>query len=783
MRKTKRFLILIFAFALALSLTAVTAFADGGAAPTDSEIGDLIRIYSEDVYYAEDFEEDGSIRTLSSLVDNGGAAEGVVTVGGNRVLKLVGAPSENEDVYLDASSAGDAAGFVFETRIAANGGVFNVYVSGKNEIGESFSSMLLLSLDFTGGSVVAHRSGAYGMPVTEELDGVSLVPGAWYSVSVIYTAKTASYKLSITQTTSASGETLATPVSITAELSGILTSLTGAKVALAGATIDNRTVYLDDVYLYRGTAHVDYEAVEEKVGAAVASLVERLEDSTDEAERISLIEKLEFFVLHGDARSAEYAEAVKYSRLRIVEYYVNEYAKLVKSYNRGDKYVERVLKIELMDIAKAQIPEAPVYSADDEIYELAASVERTLVSMENAHSLHKTELQRRASESERFIEYMSDKKTRNNCYEEIEEWVRVAGAFGFDPTYYNESDGEVKDITDFYNAYVILLGKVLSQKNDHEAFIRYVDEMEAAATFTELYAAYLGASDIRFFDVRYTYYVMSENASGEQVKIYPMRDTLDADGSVVAKGYLTRYNEIARAVQTTEKACVNFIACIADAKTATNLSALNVALGKAELYDMADNNSALIALEFEYPGVTEAVAEYAALIAKRNAEAELARAFVAAVELVRGAKDKATVKELMTAAAQKRPEGILDGYEGYSEALVYYAEIEATYLYGERIAAEFIALVNELSAAVGYREKYDLIKAAKECLPRLDYSMDGVLAAKALLDANISLYNSAAEKSNEEFTQTVATSAKIASTPSPTDAFLRVVAIIKKIFE
>ena len=52
-----------------------------------------------------------------------------------------------------------------------------------------------------------------------------------------------------------------------------------------------------------------------------------------------------------------------------------------------------------------------------------------------------------------------------------------------------------------------------------------------------------------------------------------------------------------------------------------------------------------------------------------------------------------------------------------------------------------------------------------------------------MLDAAIQAYDAAIEAANADFDKTVGDSSKIASAVAPSDAFLKVVAIVKKIFD
>ena len=62
-------------------------------------------------------------------------------------------------------------------------------------------------------------------------------------------------------------------------------------------------------------------------------------------------------------------------------------------------------------------------------------------------------------------------------------------------------------------------------------------------------------------------------------------------------------------------------------------------------------------------------------------------------------------------------------------------------------------------------------------------TVEGVSMANAVLSASINAYDTEMQKTNEAFDAAVCEAAKIASAAAPTDAYLRVVAIIKKIFD
>ena len=814
MKKFRKLLISLLAIALVISAGSVVAFAaDDGPAISDSDIQRLVELYKKGVFTAEDFESDSNIRSDSDIVDGSGVVAGLESIGDNTVVKLSGADTDNKDVTITARPETAIDGFVFSMRVAADGGVFNIYASGVSASGDKFSNTQLVSLDFSeNGGVSVQKFGLYEMPVLEVLPDVALVKGAWYSLTFIYNASSATYKLELVQTTDADGATLDESVVYTTELPGALKSIDGAKVAVSGTSVAGKTIYLDDIYFYEGTELVDYAASEAQLGAAVISLTEKL-DSAAANKKAGIVEKLQLFVQERAFEASAYAKEVKFAKLKLAEYYTNVYKSVVDSYNAGDTYLERVARIAEMELAYENIPEIPVYTAqeDAEACEIMVNVSDTLAATVTVYDAIAFDLEYVAGQSVAFIDYMAAVQTTSNRYEKLEIWTKEASEFDFDPTFYAEivKDGKkvLYDMTVPYQSYVNMVRKYNSIAADCEKFIASVNIVkDLSADFIDRYNAYKTAISVRFLDVEYTYYyfetvsyaltrvaedgadatlgtiageyiatnvygdkftviitdsetektISFTTAHGEEIvwnyeitddgiklydgeveitdpalgsvilsddgavtelycntKVHPLRDVVDEDDNVTHAGYITLFSELRVEIEEIEKNCVGFIAAVADAKASTNVSSFDLCIAKAERYDILGNDSTKIALELSYPGVLEAIADYNYLYDKRINDEIKAQKFVDAVELVKAAKDKAEIKAAMANAANYLPENILDGFDGYSEAISYYSDLEATMLYNESNAKNFIALVNSLSGASTYKEKYDIIKAAK----------------------------------------------------------------------
>ncbi len=803
MKMFKKLLISLLTVALVVSASCVVAFAaDGdGAAITDGDIDSLAKIYGGGIYCAEDFESASSILYDSDIVDEDGVISELVDIGGNTVAKLVGAASGNKDVAVTARPAGNIAGFVFEIRVAAGGGVLNLYASGETASGDVLSNTPIASLDFSAdaesgdvGSVSIQNFGIYELPVMEKIPGVYLVKDAWYSIRLICKSANSPCTLELIQTTDAAGGELDEPVVYTVTSANALKTISGAKFTVAGTAIADKTLYIDDLYFYEGTSVIDLAAKEAQLGAAIVKLVEKL-DTAPEDEKADVVSLLELFVNERGYDSVEYGADVKYASLKLAEYYTDKYVNVVYSYNSGDKYVERVDKLAEIVLAYGELPEIPSYTAEEdaEAYELALEIEQSRAAAVVLYNAMVRDINRVAQQSQEFIDYISDKQVRSNRYDLLKEWTEAASAYEIDPTYYanvvkaDDKGGEITvlyDMTKPYEDYLHMLYKLELLGNSCESFLEYVDIMSDPETsFVEKYNAYLKAAGIRFLDTEHTYYYEGEN--GERV--YPLRDSVVVDEitgeEIEVKGAISVYSELALWVQSVEKTCENFIAAISDAKNATNVSALNLALAKAERYDMSGGDSTKIALEMTYPGVIEAIDDYNELYDRRTNEEIIAQRFVEAVDVLRAAKDKAAIALAMQNAKAVLPEGILDGYDGYSDALAYYLEVEANSVYNESTAKTFIALVNSIATATDYAQKYDIMKAAKALIPELDESIAGVSMAKAVLIASIQSYDVDMQSATDEFDEVVAQSASIASVIVPTDVYLRVAAIIKKIFE
>lgn len=870
MKKFKRLLISLLAVALIISAGGVAAFAaEDGSAITDGDINKLAELYENGVYYAEDFEAATSIRSDSVIVDESG-----VIADSDSMLKLVGAASDNKDVYITARPDGNIAGFVLQVDIAANGGVFNIYASGESATGEKFANVLIMSLDFSAeeDGVLVQKFGLYEMPVSEALDGVSLVKDAWYSLCFIYDAAAAKYSFELTQTTDADGAPLSEAVTYTAELPGLLAKVNGAKLAISGTTIADKTMYLDDLYFYEGKEIVDYAASEAKLGAAVVKLVEKLSAATA-SKKADIVKKLQLFVDTREFNSAEYEADIKFAKLKLAEYFTASYVSIVNSYNKGDIYTERAARVDEMKAAFDAIPEIPVYTEDEnaDAYALMVSINDDIAYATTVYNSVVIELNNSAEQSMAFMSFMSGIQVSSNRYEELKSWVEVANTFDYDPTFYAvvNKDGvkTVYDIANTYQNYIRLVYKYETLAADCEKFIGAVNVMKNdRADFADRYYAYLDAVSVRFLDIEYTYYTyrniaytltkldsngaelggeylatnsfgyeftvtvtdtadaktviftapggnetvwtftvtdeegLKVYADGEEIadamilsddgaliglncdtKVYPLRDVVSEDGDVLYKGSITLFNELKVDIDSVERICVNFIACVSDAKACTNISSLNLCLAKAERYDITGIDSTKIALELSYPGVVEAIADYDALYDKRLNDEIKANRFVEEVEAIKSIKDRDALKAAM--AKISKPKNILDGFAGYSEAMSYYSDLEATILYNETNAKTFIALVNSIAGTASYKEKYEIINAALTYVPELDMTIEGVSMANAVLSASIRAYDAEVQKTNDASDVAVGEAAKIASAVAPTDAYLRVVAIIKKIFD
>lgn len=793
MKKMRKLLVLLLTLSLALCATAVIAFAEGEEnAVTDAEIESLLELYKSGIYYAEDYEDSASISSDSDIDDKSGIVEKITADDGNSLIKIVGREAAN-DVSITAQFDGELAGFVYQTDISADGGVLNVYVSGTDG-NETFENIPLVSINFEEGAVYVQVSGAYGMPVMQKLDGVSIKEETLYNISVVYDASAASYALSVEEKSDAEAA-----LSYSASFGAVVNTLSGAKASIAGATIAGKTIYLDNIYFYEGTELKDLASAEAGVGAVINRLVEKLEAAED-TEKAALVDALNVIIQKRGFKADAYTDIIKYAKLLIAENYIDDYVNLVYSYNFGDLYSEKVARAEEIEAIRDIIPEIPEYdAAETGKYEKMLAVKSERLKADTEYLMITIALDRLTSESEEFVRFMYDKDSRNNRYSDVKSWIDTAGLFGFDPTFdlpvevtVSETvNGEETERTEIHymnvslEKYLHLITKEQLIKADSIAYINYVKAMTDMKAledgesvyvnpFNVRYEAYVNASAIRFLDAEntFSYVVKSLNEEGEEI-----------EETVYLKDYVEKYNAEYKSIIDVEKICRNFIAAVTDAKNAIDINNLNIALAKAEKYDMAGNDEEKIKIEFSYPGVEEAVADYNALCLKRETEQKQADDFIAAVELIKAASDNAGLKAAIATARAILPHGILTGYAGYSEALSYFSSVEASLLYNESYANRFIEIVNSLNDIPMGKERYDAIAEANDCYAHIVGEVDGVAAAKAVLTAAIQVYDASAAVENESFDKEVGKSVKIASAANPSDAFLKLVAIVKKIFE
>ena len=784
MKNMRKLLVLLLAVSLALCATAVMAFADGDeTVVTDAEIESLVELYKSGIYYAEDYEDDTSISSDSGINDNSGIAEIVTDSEGNNLLKITGKASANDDVSIVANLASGISGFVYSGDIFADGGIFNIYVSGSDE-NETFENIPLVSLNFSEGAVYIQTAGAYGMPVMQKLSDVSIGSGVWYNVTALYDASENSCTLVIEQ--AADSEEDATVCSLSFDT--VFKAVTGAKVSVAGATIANKTLYFDNVYFYEGSEVKDLALAEASIGPVVSKIVEKI-GAADDEETALLVDMLNLLIQERNFKADAYEDVIKYANLLIAEKYIYDYVDLVYSYNSGDLYAEKVARVEKMMAIRDMIPEIPEYDETEEQYEKMQVAKSAKLKADTEYLMITISLDKLKRESEKFIRFMYDKDSRNNRYSDIKSWLDVAGTYEFDPTFELPVEVVIKETvngveverTEIHYMDVSLekyLHLITKEQLVREASITYMDYVtvmiDENVSFEERYDAYSKAAAIRFIDAENTF---------SYVKKFVNEDGETVEETVYLQTYVDAYNVVYKEILDIEKVCRNFISAVADAKNAIDINNLNIALAKAEKYDMTGENDDKIKIEFSYPGVSEAILDYNMLCEKKVTEQNQANEFIAAVELIKAANDNDSLKAAIAAARAILPHGILTGYEGYSEALSYFSSVESSLIYNESYANRFIEIVNSLNSIPMGKEKYDAIAEANDCYAHITDEVEGVAAAKAVLAAAIQMYDAEMSAENASFEKAVSKSVMIASAVAPSNAFLRLVAIVKKMFE
>ena len=323
-----------------------------------------------------------------------------------------------------------------------------------------------------------------------------------------------------------------------------------------------------------------------------------------------------------------------------------------------------------------------------------------------------------------------------------------------DDTYTADDIAEALKLAASYEA------KYNELNNKAVAFVANVPvAADTTLTFAERYAAYILASENYFSDASYDAY---------------LTDVSVAD-------LAAKYAEVEAAFTPIINYAEDFISKVDEAKSSLSYSVKQVALDQAAVY--------LDTVEQQYPGVTEAIADYEATRADVSAKIAATEAYITAVIAVRDAADENAKLAAVDAAKALAENGsdvsvavVVDGMS-VTDANILLSTAEKEIESSGIRTVKFAEAVDAIAAADGMLAKRTAIFAAIELRAAADLEDETVKASNAKLEAAIADYNAAVAAANAVADEANNVATKVVEKTVLTKTTAEIVAIIKKYYE
>ena len=223
-----------------------------------------------------------------------------------------------------------------------------------------------------------------------------------------------------------------------------------------------------------------------------------------------------------------------------------------------------------------------------------------------------------------------------------------------------------------------------------------------------------------------------------------------------------------------------FIAKVDEAKLTLSYSVRQEAVAKASTY--------IETVERQYPGVSESIATYEALLQDIEDRIKATEDYIKAAIAIQSADTieakKAAIATAKALAVNGSDVSVDVTYEGVTvkDANIILSNEESVIVLAETKITNYVAAVNAISAKYDLAERRAAIVRALELKENVDPSVAAVSSANASLDAYIASYNADVTAANDTVANAAEVTLSVLSGTIPTQQVAQIVAIIKKVY-
>ena len=709
MKMSKRIFIVLLT--LAVLATSFALFASADSVPVSGlDCDSLLAYFEEEVIFGYDFgsETDYSESVMlekPEKITQGFVSDQDAPGGGYLEFNISNtAPRNVKSFYFNWNSEEGIDSFYLDTVLSADKGGTNYPKIRLLVDGETFTKVTegstagvcILTLDYQNG-VVTYASGVDGATADVEY---ALTLGAWYSVSLDYSAEQGSATAVITNVADSSDTVTVSDIYLPFDV------VKNVRLGVHKQMSDGIVLKLASLCSASGINRLNVfdrqKGIEDEILSIYAAYTSP-DLSIDD--KLSVCDAIKKVIGYGFvSENADVNAAISDIQLGSINLYANALADSLDDFGTLDSYYAK----------RAAVDSGLEYAAILESTDLSpASEEALAVIMGNIDAIREAN------------EYLGQVETDSLAYiaiiSELEGVVDTTEDYAVLSGYYDsvaalEVDSTYDGVAEVAHLYEALVGKLEDIKYEAETFIAELDR--------------LADTERDFMDRYYDYLDFKDNVYDNET--YP--------GVTEA---LAKYNDVVLPdILLNVSYAENFITYVERADFATYISA------KEENIRLADANAELC--HPDYPGVAEAkvlreeVVEY---IAVQKANAGL---YIEAVNALDGLSGDALLKGIKEAQTLKKTGEVL-GVDGVSEANIKLNQIIAEIEQKERYSKYFISLVDSLDYVYKAEDVYNILVEAKRAEAKADQTYAGVSEASVDLEVAIEAYNEGVYFVNDEF--------------------------------
>lgn len=268
--------------------------------------------------------------------------------------------------------------------------------------------------------------------------------------------------------------------------------------------------------------------------------------------------------------------------------------------------------------------------------------------------------------------------------------------------------------------------------------------------------------------------IESYNAAKSVYKNGSVHSLLDPKTYPGLSTLIAKYTECEKYIDDRITECTLFISMVEGAKVNPNYAEVQKQINKASAYLDSDKENSLE----DYDGVAQAIADYFSIKERLDINQRDAEAYISAVAEIDIDAPYAELRAAVDKAYALKENGAITGIDGVKEANIAFSIAEAKVVSLEKASQNLINTVAELKAAKSFDERRSLIFRANGIKDSAEDGIDGVLEAKAELEAEIAQYNADIAVINQLFAGVMENACSATSSIAPTEEVSDAIAVI-----